>query len=831
MCACEVGISVGSNHHYRPRIGDWNTLKLTSPDIPKTLDAALDSLNLAKLKILAAPAARRLTVEVSPFASDMYFSAAVNMSIDRYGVDYPVAYATTERNHTFCAHTFECEAPGSVCSSPWGFPVPCDGCPDSFTCADSGCTCVVEPITPRENIERAAFDPAIWTGSARCDYIARDVWGREITELERAALEWCGVARAAGTVINDYGVPADVFYNGDRIVSIATRLFKAVPEVLDGGNVRSVALRNSIDPRLVATVIQLIRTAQELTAEGSHARKLISEPVVSYAAKAAYVYGTAVQNVWTSHKVQLEEAPPAAPAATPASALYPWAMGKIFQQTPPDRSRRRLMELKRIRKDGTYMPASSDAATSTDFGVSNGPATCVVGRILQDDIVEAFKVAAFYYRGYFSHESVHKYAGTWDGNHSTLKFDDVETPAPPYMYPPIPPRPPRPPPPPVNRPPPPPKPPSPPRAPPLPPPNPPASPSPPPGPPPFWALWPSPPNPPKPPPSPPTPPSPSPPLPPPLPSPPLPPRPPSPPLFKGLISKGRDHFQNRVLSTLSSLFNYDMDARVTKAVTWFVGNGTGIPAAQRYVMRHMSCPASSFTDGCLKPHSLTRAIVNTTTELGGGIAVLNLALGGLGAAASTTLSLVGGVAFVPIVLSRTYNMSLSCFLRMPAPLPVCLFDDLYDIVDTYILPRHFPWPLGLSLDNFTRTTSTERDATGAPLTILATAPRDCTDLGFTDGFSVSTYWLHYYYNTTWLKHAPLYTMGVVFGPGAVTNYTSMWVDKPLLTAPYFDCARVSSVNIPVVVIMAYLSVVVIVSLLHVVLVAIRSLLQVLATLT
>lgn len=282
---------------------------------------------------------------------------------------------------------------------------------------------------------------------------------------------------------------------------------------------------------------------------------------------------------------------------------------------------------------------------------------------------------------------------------------------------------------------------------------------------------------------------------------------------------------------LSAQLYYDFDAKLTEFMYSFLGNGTGVPKVQKFFTSRMACPAASLTDGCLKERNLPRAIVNTTLELGGGIAVLNLALGGLGAAASATLSLAGGLAFVPVVISRTYNTSLFCFVRMPPPLPVCLFDDMYDVVDTYLLARHLPWPEGLSPDNFTRIESTERLGDGSRLSILKSPPRDCAKLGFTDGFAASTYWLHYYYNTTWIQYAPLYTMGLVFGSGTVTDYMSMWIDQPLLTAPYFDCARLASVNIPIIIILAYLAVVLLTSLLHIALVALRGGLQVLVAAT
>lgn len=282
---------------------------------------------------------------------------------------------------------------------------------------------------------------------------------------------------------------------------------------------------------------------------------------------------------------------------------------------------------------------------------------------------------------------------------------------------------------------------------------------------------------------------------------------------------------------LSVHLDYDFDAKLTEFMYSFVGNGTGVPKVQKFFTSRLACPAASRTDGCLRERSLPRAIVNTTLELGGGIAVLNLALGSLGAAASGALSVAGGLAFLPVVISRTYNMSLFCFVRMPPPLPVCLFDDMYDVVDTYILARHFPWPAGLSPDNFTRIESTERLADGSRLKILANPPRDCTVLGFTDGFAASTYWLHYYYNTTWIQYAPLYTIGLVFGSDTVTDYISMWIDKPVLTAPYFDCARVGSINIPIIIILAYLAVVLLTSLLHIALVALRGGLQVCVSLS
>jgi hypothetical protein len=141
------------------------------------------------------------------------------------------------------------------------------------------------------------------------------------------------------------------------------------------------------------------------------------------------------------------------------------------------------------------------------------------------------------------------------------------------------------------------------------------------------------------------------------------------------------------------------------------------------------------------------------------------------------LALVLGTAaaltFPVTVLSHAYDMPIGCFLRVPPMVPVCIADDLYDLVDAY-LPPQFPWPEGLW---------PAEDRSGEPVYCAE------DDVGMMDGIRIAVYFLDSRY-PSWRGWAPLYTMSLIFGSATVDSYAFYYVDKPIKTPRYEACARV-----------------------------------------
>lgn len=72
--------------------------------------------------------------------------------------------------------------------------------------------------------------------------------------------------------------------------------------------------------------------------------------------------------------------------------------------------------------------------------------------------------------------------------------------------------------------------------------------------------------------------------------------------------------------------------------------------------------------------------------------IAGMALGGSFSSLVTIITTMLIISFVPIVMVRTYDVSPMCFLRFPPMLPAGVADDIFDIFNTTIFPRHLPWP-------------------------------------------------------------------------------------------------------------------------------------------
>lgn len=161
----------------------------------------------------------------------------------------------------------------------------------------------------------------------------------------------------------------------------------------------------------------------------------------------------------------------------------------------------------------------------------------------------------------------------------------------------------------------------------------------------------------------------------------------------------------------------------------------------------------------------------------------------------------------PITMTRAYGISIACLFRAMPIVPLCFFDDLYDAIDIYVLPRHINWPHGLlaSRNGDVRETTgvVEYDWKRNPHNVsrLVAAPVDCYGLGFTDGVRTATYQLQRIYGDSWRRYVPLSTMGTVFGHPLVDGYAKYWaqVDVGALNSPLYEaCGQFTLVNVPLV---------------------------------
>jgi hypothetical protein len=194
---------------------------------------------------------------------------------------------------------------------------------------------------------------------------------------------------------------------------------------------------------------------------------------------------------------------------------------------------------------------------------------------------------------------------------------------------------------------------------------------------------------------------------------------------------------------------------------------------------------------------------------------------------------MGAIIFVPLALIRAYDIPAVCVLKFPPILPACVFDDLYDIVDTAILARHIAWPEGLSPDGFNRTdTRATRSYGGVTHRVqaLVSPVADCAALGFDDGLTTMFYYLQRESGNAWREYVPLSTMSVVLGTSTLDDYATFWLNKTTTDARYTACAQLGLINVPLSVSLILLSVILLVVVLQVLLVLLKSVLALVARL-
>ena len=221
--------------------------------------------------------------------------------------------------------------------------------------------------------------------------------------------------------------------------------------------------------------------------------------------------------------------------------------------------------------------------------------------------------------------------------------------------------------------------------------------------------------------------------------------------------------------------------RLVEAVNYVIEGKAGETKLDRLLRANSQCSlASVYCAGRTRGgHELLQSAWWTGVRFAVTGGVVSLALGPLGPPVAGALATASTVVYPVAVLGHSYNMSLGCFLRLPPLLPVCLADDLFEVVNATLAPS-FPWPRGLLLDD------------GEPVTCAA------DDVGMKDGLRVAAYWLESA-APGWQAYAPLFTLSALAGARTVDSYAFYYVDKPLSEPRYAACAKFS---IPLVLIAA-----------------------------
>ena len=251
------------------------------------------------------------------------------------------------------------------------------------------------------------------------------------------------------------------------------------------------------------------------------------------------------------------------------------------------------------------------------------------------------------------------------------------------------------------------------------------------------------------------------------------------------------------------------------------------PAAH-WIEAHLGCdPATMYRQG--DPDRLLHAGWTTAVQLGLASAGASFVAGG---SIGATASAIAGLAYVPIVIARAYQLSPACFLRLPPMLPSALADDLFEVVNSTLLPRNLPWPSGLSPDGWARvpTGAVVRRQDGAPMQLqrLNSTPVDCSadPVGMHDGVRVAAWFLEAH-APGWRSSAPMFTAQTLLGARRTNSYFFYYVDAEAAKAPvYRDCALLQLPNVAVALVAGAAAIAVALILLHLVLFAFRQLINV-----
>jgi len=709
---CEIGISVGSNHAIVPLPGNWKYLNLTeSKKLNQTKDAGLGMRRLVR------DTGRRLMGLDESMVME-YTTRYENASSARLA-------AQSDSIATSCAERTDCAAPLTTCMSTWGGPIPCDSCLYGSQCArqvtqeaywlgtnahDQTHMCECAHMTHTDNLVPVLNATAeSWRGDSFCDRIMRGYSDRnasDLSPLEVANLRRCSDLRIyAEMVAQVTGVntlPRDMFHSWSTLPVLIYKTSMAFPKAVvmaDEAEQRLVARQLGADPNLVASLVNVSWTISAAL------RALLEEHVGSEAAQnvvdsapAAFKYGMVTAKTY-ARAVNLSKVSSMFAGIPKDSTLQKESEAEInysIQLESDAASARRLL---------TINPNRPDVINTKDI-VDSG---CLVMYVFFDTFQAALQEVTAHYMGYFQQVSIPKFFGTYVDQRPPSA---PRAPPAPFGYP-RPPRPsPKPPQPPFPRPPPALGAPLAPRPPPNPPPNPP--------PPPKRMLLsagqpkrmllsagqpkrklmqiPSPlPFPPVPPRSRP----PSPPLP---PMPPFPPDPPGPPPPDMSSTDGysdeyvvqgatRPGFETAFSGIVSGIIGVDVVATVKD----YVNRGVRPISASKHGSASMDQVIDWVAANSKCPHETLynqvghQKLVDTFFTTGVQALLLCLVSGlVLGSTFSSLVAIITTAVlfgFIPVVLSRAYDISIACFVRAPPLMPAALADDLFDIVNMTLLPR------------------------------------------------------------------------------------------------------------------------------------------------
>jgi hypothetical protein len=247
-------------------------------------------------------------------------------------------------------------------------------------------------------------------------------------------------------------------------------------------------------------------------------------------------------------------------------------------------------------------------------------------------------------------------------------------------------------------------------------------------------------------------------------------------------SSGGSSLQDVIIDVADSITpKLQLRRWLSDLVAFFTDDSNGVTDLQRLIKLSGQCPLDSVlcrdrTDGSA---SLVRSAWWAGTRFTLASVTVSLVTGPLGSTLSSTLTSALWVAFPFAVMSHSYDMSVGCFLRLPPLLPVCLADDVFDFVNGTLLPPQLPVPDGLW-------NNSDRSA----------APVVCSedDIGMKDGLRVAAYLLESR-APGWQAQAPLFTLSVVFGTGAVDSYAFYYADKDLTQPQYEACFAVTAPSV------------------------------------
>lgn len=248
---------------------------------------------------------------------------------------------------------------------------------------------------------------------------------------------------------------------------------------------------------------------------------------------------------------------------------------------------------------------------------------------------------------------------------------------------------------------------------------------------------------------------------------------------------------------MSSITGFDVGEFIDESIRWIATAKESKPQIARLVEAKKRCPSETLMCTQGLNDDLAENFLIASAQAAAALTGVSYAFGGIGppiTAAGVGFSLVA----VPMIsVARTYSINYACLVRFPPLLPVCLFDDIYDLIDKSVLPRHINWPRGLSADGFTRvnsSTSVMYKKKPRRIQRLTSSPLDCSALGFEDGFAVGLFWLQYSYGNSWRPYAPLSLLQLFLGEAQSNAYIMRWVGRDL--DPLVDCGKFHLVQVP-----------------------------------